>query len=58
MPRHRGTICTPDGSANNYAEWPDSVTEDCQCIPTSNNTGFDLCSKDTPQMDWLADSGF
>ena len=57
MPRLRGTICTTDGLANNYAEWPDSVTEDYQRIPTSNNPGLELCSKDT-EINWLADIGF
>lgn len=54
---HRGTICTPNGPAKNYTEWPD-VSQGCQCSSTGNNLGFDLCSKDTPQLDWLADIGF
>ena len=58
MSRPRGAICTPDGPAKFYGEWPESVTQGCQCISTSNNPGFDLRSKDASQNDWLADIDF
>ena len=51
---YQGTVCTPDRPARPYVEWPDSITQGCQCIPTSNNPGLDLCQNDTAQMDWLA----
>lgn len=54
MSCYQDTACTPDGPARRYAEWPDFLTQGCQCSPTSNNTAFDLCQNDTSQMDWLA----
>ena len=54
MPCYQGTVCTKDGPARRYAEWPDAVTQGCQCIPASNSPGFDLSQIDTSQMDWLA----
>ncbi|KAK0509325.1 hypothetical protein JMJ35_008696 [Cladonia borealis] len=55
MSQPQGTIYTPDGPANTYTEWPESVAQGRQCISTCNNSGFDLCSKDASQIDWLAD---
>ena len=54
MSRFQGALCAPGGPARPYAEWPDAVTQGCQCIPASNNSGFNLPQIDTSRMDWLA----
>ena len=48
---YRGTIDTSDGPAENHAEW---LSQGCQGSSASNDLGFDIYSKDTPQLDWLA----
>ena len=50
----QGRVCTTDGPARRYIEWPDSLIQGSQRISTSNNSGFDPCQHDTSQMDWLA----
>lgn len=54
MSRYQGAVCTPGRPARRYAEWPDAVTQGCQCIPASSNHGFNLSQIDTSQIDWLA----
>ena len=45
---YRGTIGTLDGPTESHAEW---LSQGCQGNSASNNLGFDIYSKDTPQLD-------